>query len=95
MRRSNIRTASAFLLLLPLIASCGSAPVEPAPQVVTRTETIREIPPERFTRDCPIPNRSVQMIGDIDDLALDRGRALVDCNAQIEKLRTWYEEAPE
>ena len=91
---SSIRTAWPLLCLAALATSCASVP-EPETVVVTEVQIERIRPPASLMRPCPVPEMSGATLGDVVELAIRRGQALVECNDRLSAIRRSVTEQPE
>ncbi len=87
-----IRTVILLLVCFVLLVLFGCTPVKPVvpvtPQVVTQTVTKYVAIPEDLTHPCPIEQPLSRTVAEAVRVARARKDALVECNKQLEAIRS-------
>lgn len=78
---------SAALIACLMLAGCKTCPIPKAPEVVEVVVTKTVPVPAELSRECDVPAKTGNTVGDAVSLANARREALEECNKRLEAIR--------
>lgn len=82
------RLHSAFIAFITLLAGCATIPVAAPPQIVTTTHTVYQPIPAAYLQHCLLPIGTPPQNGNLLELEQEAVRYLMDCNKQLDRIKT-------
>ena len=74
--------------LLSLMVGCATVPIAAPPQIVTTTHTVYQPIPAAYLQHCLLPIGTPPQNGNLLELEQEAVRYLMDCNKQLDRIKT-------